>query len=611
MPVSQAEDGHARRAGPRLRHPARRGHRDARHGVLALAPRTRDERAGRTCRSTSFFARWPRRAAATRSASSSRAPPRTAPKGCGPSRRRTASRSRRIPRRRSSAACRRARSRPASSTTACRSRSSPQELVRLSRHPYVAVGGGRRAAGAPDDATCSSGSSRSCATPSASTSASTSGHLRAAAGPPDGAAARGRRCSDYLALLEREPDEVRALYEDVLIHVTSFFRDPEVFEALKTQRLPGASSKQQAREGAPIRIWVAGCSTGEEVYSLGDLAARSSWGRRARARSRSSARTSASRPSRRRAPGVYPDSALRDVSEERRKRYFTKVERGYRINKAVRDLCVFVRHDLARDPPFSKLDLVSCRNVLIYFDPALQKRVLPTFHYCLNQPGFLLLGRTESISGFGQLFSPVDKANKIFARTAVPQHAPLRARAETAPPMERPAVGHGSAGLRPTRDGSRASTRSAAAWPATRRRASSSTRRWRSCSSAAQTGPFLSRAPGEPQNNLLKMARAGLVSALRAAIAQAKKEMAPSCGAGCEVDAGGLHEDVRPRGHPLHGPPDVEGAALRRAVRGGGPAEAAGAATSTGAAGRTGWTTGAGSRSSSTSWRRRRSISSR
>ena len=98
--------------------------------------------------------------------------------------------------------------------------------------------------------------------------------------------------------------------------------------------------------------------------------------------------------------GIYPDSALRDVSDERRRRYFNKVDRGYRIIKSVRDQCVFVRHDLGRDPPFSKLDMVSCRNVLIYFDQELQKRILRTLHYALNQPGFLILGRTESTTGF-------------------------------------------------------------------------------------------------------------------------------------------------------------------------------------------------------------------
>ena len=178
---------------------------------------------------------------------------------------------------------------------------------------------------------------------------------------------------------------------------------------------------------------MAGCSTGEEVYSLaislleclGDSSQAhpiqifgSDIGEKAIEKARS---------------GLYSDSALRDVTDERRRRYFAKVETGYRINKMVRDLCIFVRHDLARDPPFSKLDLVSCRNVLIYFGQALQKRVLPTFHYSLNPGGFLLLGHTENIAGFSQLFSPVDKSHKVFARTTAASVLNFAPRSEVHP----------------------------------------------------------------------------------------------------------------------------------------------------------------------------------
>src|SRR6185503_20215403 len=131
--------------------------------------------------------------------------------------------------------------------------------------------------------------------------------------------------------------------------------------------------------------------------------------------------------------GIYPDNALREMSDARRMRHFTKIDQGYRISKSVRDLCVFVQHDLARDPPFSRLDLVSCRNVLIYFDQVLQKRVLPTLHYALGQPGFLVLGRTENVSGFDRLFTATDKVNRIFARTAQPSVLRFAARSEVPP----------------------------------------------------------------------------------------------------------------------------------------------------------------------------------
>src|SRR6185295_15352434 len=193
-----------------------------------------------------------------------------------------------------------------------------------------------------------------------------------------------------LALLHREPEEVRALYEDVLIHVTSFFRDREVFQALESEVLPAILKDKP--EGAPVRVWVAGCSTGEEVYSIGILLVEL-LGDSPRPVQIIGSDVSEAIIAKARA-GNYPDSALREVSDERRRRYFVKTDRGYRIGKAIRDLCVFVQHDLARDPPFSKLDLLSCRNVLIYFDQPLQKRILPTFHYCLSQPGYLVLGRT-------------------------------------------------------------------------------------------------------------------------------------------------------------------------------------------------------------------------
>jgi len=207
--------------------------------------------------------------------------------------------------------------------------------------------------------------------------------------------------SQYLTILQAEPDEVLALYEDVLIHVTSFFRDPEVFEVLKAQIFPEILRNKP--DGAPIRMWVAGCSTGEEVYSLA-IALLEVLGDSSRQIQIFGSDVSAKAIEKARG-GVYPDSALREMADDRRRRYFSKIDHGHRIIKSVRDLCVFVQHDLGRDPPFSKLDLVSCRNVLIYFDSGLQERVLTRVHYALNEPGYLLLGRSENITGFAKLFS--------------------------------------------------------------------------------------------------------------------------------------------------------------------------------------------------------------
>ncbi|MEG4941158.1 chemotaxis protein CheB [Microcoleus sp. F4-D5] len=220
---------------------------------------------------------------------------------------------------------------------------------------------------------------------------------------------------DYTQLLRQNSAEVAALYEEILIHVTSFFRDPEAFEKLKELVFPTITQNKSAE--TPIRIWVAGCSTGEEVYSiamcllefLGDRAIvppiqifATDIGEQAIGKARS---------------GFYSENQMVDVSPERRARFFIAEARGsYRISKAVRELCVFARQDLGSDPPFSNIDLVSCRNVLIYLGEPLQKKVMPIFHYSLNPTGFLLLGTSESTGEFSYLFSSLDKKSKIYAK---------------------------------------------------------------------------------------------------------------------------------------------------------------------------------------------------
>jgi two-component system CheB/CheR fusion protein len=219
---------------------------------------------------------------------------------------------------------------------------------------------------------------------------------------------------DYAEHLRHNSAEVKALYEEILIHVTSFFRDSEAFQKLKKLVFPTITQNKLAN--APIRIWVAGCSTGEEVYSiaicllefLGDRVIppiqifATDIGEATIGKARS---------------GLYLENQMVDVSPERRTRFFILEEGGsYRICKAVRELCVFARQDLGSDPPFSNLDLVSCRNVLIYLGESLQKKVMPIFHYSLNPTGFLLLGTSESTGKFSYLFKSVDKKSKIYAK---------------------------------------------------------------------------------------------------------------------------------------------------------------------------------------------------
>jgi len=329
------------------------------------------------------------------------------------------------------------------------------------------------------------------------------------------------KLSDYIKLLQSNPEEIKTLASDVLIHVTSFFRDPEVFKKLKTTVFPEILKKKPA--GSPIRIWVTGCSSGEEVYSvaislLEFLGERSSevpiqmFGSDISERMIEKARI-----------GFYSESAVRDLSTERLNRFFVKVEGGYRILSLVRDLCVFVRHDLARDPPFSKLDLVTCRNVLIYFEQVLQKRIISTFHYCLNQPGFLLLGRTESILTHDHFFTAMDKTNKIFTRAAVTSQLQFSTMQNT--PAKKPANPHAALEAnRPALDIAKQIdnlllSEYAPAGVVVNERMEVIQYRGR-------TGLYLEAPPGQPQLNLLKLVREGLFSSLKVALTQAKTKMA-------------------------------------------------------------------------------------
>jgi len=346
---------------------------------------------------------------------------------------------------------------------------------------------------------------------------------------------KAKTLRDYLRLLRDEPNEARQLHEDVLIHVTAFFRDPEVFEVLRERVFPELLRPRQ--EGAQIRVWVAGCSTGEEVYSLAiellEFMGASSCPRPIQIFG-SDISEQAIRTARQ---GIYPDSAVLKLSEERRRRYFVKVDGGYRIHKIVREMCVFVRHDLARDPPFAKLDLISCRNVLIYFASALQKRIVATFHYCLNQPGYLVLGRTEGVVGFAHFFSAVDKVNKLFARTALPSRLRF-ARPSSGEPFAGQALDRVSLEQRrSTLDVTRYVDRLMLAKYAPAGvivNEALEVLQFR-----GRTGAFLEPAAGEPQNNVLKMARPGLLSAVRDVIGEAKKEMAPASKRGVAVGEDG------------------------------------------------------------------------
>ncbi len=215
---------------------------------------------------------------------------------------------------------------------------------------------------------------------------------------------------EYSAYLAAHPAEITAVYEDLLIHVTEFFRDASILDSLVTVFTDAVRDRPS---DVPLRVWVPGCSTGEEVYSLAILLLERLGERRPLQLFGTDLSEKAIEVAR---VGRYPAAIAAQVSAERLERFFRREEAGYRIKQEVRERCVFARHDLVSDPPFSKLDLVSCRNLLIYLGAPLQQRVIPILHYALNQVGFLLLGRAETIGDFDKLFTTIDAEARIYAR---------------------------------------------------------------------------------------------------------------------------------------------------------------------------------------------------
>lgn len=224
------------------------------------------------------------------------------------------------------------------------------------------------------------------------------------------------RVKQYADFLRNNAKEVQELFNDLLINVTRFFRDDHVFNALRKKFIP-ALIKQKGRKGE-LRVWVPGCATGEEVYSLA-ICILESLGASPAHRVQIFGSDLSETAIERARLGVYSSAIEKDVSPQRLHRFFKKLDSSYQINREVRDLCTFARQNIATDPPFSRLDLVSCRNVLIYLGPQLQKRALPVFHYALNAGGYLLLGPSETVGMFVNLFELVDKRAKIYAKKVV------------------------------------------------------------------------------------------------------------------------------------------------------------------------------------------------
>ena len=230
---------------------------------------------------------------------------------------------------------------------------------------------------------------------------------------------RINKIEDYVRYLQQTPTEVEILFKDLLIGVTNFFRDSEAFEILKQNTLPNLIKSKIEMPNSPIRIWVVACSSGEEAFSIAILILETM----AELKKHSEVQIFASDLDNDAIDyarmAVYPESIAADVSLERLNNFFIKEDNTYKLKKQVREMVVFTQQNLINDPPFSRLDMVSCRNLLIYMDQQLQKKLLPLFHYTLNPNGILFLGSSESIGELTDYFSVIDSKWKIFKRNEV------------------------------------------------------------------------------------------------------------------------------------------------------------------------------------------------
>jgi len=331
------------------------------------------------------------------------------------------------------------------------------------------------------------------------------------------------RLDEYLELLRSDPAEQGNLYQDFLIRVTQFFRDPEAFEALKDKVLPPLLHNHP--RGSPLRLWVCGCSTGEEAYSLAIVLLEFLAGRPDAPPIKILATDLNEATLERARAGLYIDNIEIDVSPERLRRFFIRSDGHYQVNKTVRETCIFSRHNLASDPPYSHLDLVSCRNVLIYLDAGLQRRLLPIFHYALNPGGFLFLGSSESIGPFGDLFIPVDARNRIFSKKATSATRPLDFPPYLVPEgtvrySDREPGLPAWSGLDVQREADRiVLARYAPAGVVV-------DELMRVVQFRGRTGAYLEPAPGMASLDLLRMLREGLLAEVRGGITQAREENA-------------------------------------------------------------------------------------
>ncbi len=335
---------------------------------------------------------------------------------------------------------------------------------------------------------------------------------------------------DYLKYLRENKLEQDILFQDLLIPVTAFFRDIKTFNHLCEKVFP--LIKKSKTSGEPIRVWVAGCSTGEEAYSIA-ICFKEFLNNHFRPKTSSKFQmtgsedrlqifaTDLSEPAIAKARlGIYKKIELSGISSKRLEEFFTKTNGSYQVNRQIRDMCIFAHHNFLKDPPFGKIDLISCRNVLIYMEPYLQKKALSTFHYALNPKGLLLLGKSETSAGVPQLFTSAAKNEKLYTRKDVPgrfMHVVTpRAEHNLSLSNDKPKIDSMRSDFQKTADDIMLSKFAPAGVVVNETLDIVQYR--------GTTSNYLEQTSGKPSHNLLVLAKQGLAFELRSILHKAKKE---------------------------------------------------------------------------------------
>lgn len=321
---------------------------------------------------------------------------------------------------------------------------------------------------------------------------------------------------DFIERLRKEPQELDALLQDLLIGVTNFFRDPEAFDVLEREVIPALFEGKDPED--TVRVWVPGCSTGEEAYSIAILLREHMLKAQSAPKLQIFASDIDEQSLQIARIGRFPWTISKDVPPARLERYFVREDGTYRIASDLREICLFSAHNLLRDAPFSKLDLITCRNLLIYLTPELQNRLIPLFHYALNDSGYLFLGTSENVTRHSRLFATVDKPHRIFRRRPqierrlpeFPLTAPEGGRRKVAPP---PRVAVDQEPLQSLAE-RQLLDRYSPAYVIVNGDGEL-------LHGSARTGKYLELAAGAPRMDIFSMARAGLRPDLRAGVHKA------------------------------------------------------------------------------------------